>query len=137
MSQDDAQRLIDAVNHQELMRRRQVHGRDLNDWHTALRELKAAGETRQALVLLHEIIDKTLALAQYDAREPQLWWFTQAAWLHERHRDYDKAAAVLQQWLDAWPDRRAIPWRSRPAIDRERTKVHARIQRLRRRAGVL
>lgn len=130
-----ATRAVEKINHAELLRLRQVWGKDLNEWHGTLSDLKQRGKTGQALSLLSEIMEATLRLAQYDQREPQPYWFTQASWLHERRGEHRRAAQVLQRWMDAWPQRRAIPWKRRRTVDRQREQIGARIDRLLRLAG--
>lgn len=126
-----ADELIEAINAEHLYRLRQVRGRDLNDWHEHLHAL--AGEDRHddALELLDEIMDCTLTLVQYDAREPDLYWWWKASALHRRLKDNQAAARVLERWLAAWPEARAIPAQLRPVKDRQRARVRERLKWLR------
>ena len=115
---DDA---IAAINMDECYRRRRVRGRDLNDWLVPLKDLRKAGETRAALDLLAEIIAAIETLEQFDPREPQPYWYEEAAKVYRRLKCRQEEADVLNRWLAFWPEQRA-------RHDRARERVRARIE---------
>lgn len=74
-----AKRAIRRIKDLEMRQRRQVRGRDFNDWDGQLRAWRAAGECRQSLRLLLEIIAAAETLPQYDPRESRYEWYLWAA----------------------------------------------------------
>lgn len=94
---------IAAINAEELMRRRQVRGRDLNEWIGPLQELIDTGADAEALALLEEIMDCCETLEQFDPREPQPFWYEKACGLLRRSRRYEEEAGTLTRWLERWP----------------------------------
>lgn len=119
----DVDKLIARINAEELWRRRIVRDQDLNDWHGQLREWEARGQIDEAIDLLGEIMDVVVDLDWLDAREPQLYWFEQAAGLLRLQGRRQEAAAVMRRWLDSWPLDRAESTEGRDAVERRRAKV--------------
>lgn len=115
--------IITAINHQELLHRRQLHGRDLNDYHPDLAQLRARNATNAALELLHQIIAVTHTLPQYDDREPDPYWPELAAQLHIDAGQTDLARTVLEEWLTWWPAHRTPPKHHASAIRRARANA--------------
>lgn len=97
VSNTEAERLIHAVNMVETYRRRGVRSRDLNDWHAQLDEWWAVGAHTLILGLLAEVMYVVETLEQYDDREPQAYWYQQAAKAHTALGDHASAVAVLEQ----------------------------------------
>jgi tetratricopeptide (TPR) repeat protein len=123
----EAGRLIHAVNMDETYRRRQVRGRDLNDWHPQLDAWWAAGDYTAILDLLGEVITAAETLEQYDDREPEAYWYQQAAKAHTVMGDHAAAVAVLERWFQFWPPERI-------RFDREPERMERRLAAARRRA---
>lgn len=121
----DVDRAIRRVNTGELLDRRRVRGRDLNDWHGQLRDWRDLGEHSEALRLLLEIIAAVETLEQYDSREPRYEWYLWAAREYEALGLVDAAVAVLERWGSFWPTEREC-WPS------HRATVASRLRRLRR-----
>ncbi|MDZ5076794.1 hypothetical protein [Nesterenkonia sp. HG001] len=119
---DDA---IRRINTEELYRRRQVRGRDLNDWHAELRQWEEAGLYEEVLSLLGEITHAVETLAQYDSREPQAYWYLYAARILKLQGEARAAEVLLIRWLDHWPE-------DRPQYPSHRARVEAAIRALRR-----
>ena len=104
-----AEQTVTAINTHELMSRRLLHGRDLNDYHATLLRLQHAKHYSAALELLHQIISVTHTLPQYDDREPDPYWAELAAHLHIMQGDTMQARRVLSDWLAWWPEHREPP----------------------------
>lgn len=107
--------LIGAINMQECYRRRVVRGQDLNEWHQQLDSWKADGHTGPALELLAEIMAAVETIEQYDPREPQPYWYMEAAKLYRKVGSPQEEWEVLQRWLARWP-------MSRPRHDKARER---------------
>jgi len=120
-----ARGLIHAVNMEETYRRRLVRGRDFNDWHPQLEQWWAAQDYAAILGLLSEIITAAEALQQYDDREPQAYWYVQAAKAHAHLGDHAAAVSVLERWFRYWPTERIrfdrAPQRMQRLLDAART----------------
>lgn len=99
----EAGRIIQEINMAETYRRRLVRGRDFNDWHLQLDEWWITEDYESILSLLSEIIAAAETLEQYDDREPQAYWYQQAAKAHTRLGDYAAAVEILERWFQAWP----------------------------------
>lgn len=110
---------IAAINADELMRRRRVRGRDLNEWIGPLQEMIDAGQDAEALELLEEIMACCETLEQYDPREPQPFWYEKACGLLRRSRRYSEEAQTLTRWLRRWPA-------ERPRADLAQERIQAR-----------
>jgi hypothetical protein len=120
----EVEKLIGAINMEECYRRREIRGKDFNDWHGDLERWKAAGQDREILGLLTEIMDACETLEQYDEREPQPYWYEEAAKACRRLSDPTGELAVLQRWLVCWPlDRRRL--------DKVRERFLTRAERVR------
>lgn len=122
--------LILAINAEELYRRRTVRGQDINDWHPQIRTWLAEGHLLDALDLLEEILDVVEILEQYDAREPDWYWYSKTASVQEELGDCPGAAATLRRYLQAWPAHRGVPEGLRAAVDRRRSRAAAWAHRL-------
>lgn len=118
--------LIGSINMEECYRRRQVRGRDLNEWHPQLDEWIAAGETRKALDLLAEIFTAVESLEQYDAREPQPYWYETAAKIYRTLRCDQEEAAVCERWLIRWPESRTRHDKARHRLSTRAASAYAR-----------
>ena len=116
----EAGRAIHAVNMGETFRRRVVRGQDFNDWHEQLEQWWVVGDYTAILGLLGEIIAAAETLEQYDDREPQAYWYQQAAKAHTALGDHEAAVAMLERWLQFWP-----PIRIR--FDDEPARMEARL----------
>lgn len=112
---------IQAINAEELMRRRRVRGLDLNDHIAVIDSLVSEGLVPQALELLEEIIAVVETLEQFDDREPQPYWYERAAGLHRRSGNHEAELDVLGRWLIAWP-----PARKRADLARDRVRARYR-----------
>lgn len=123
--------LIGAINMEEAYRRRKVRGRDINDWHPQLDEWVAAGETRKALDLLGEIFEAVESLEQFDAREPQPYWYEMAAKIYRTLRCAPEEAAVLERWLIRWPLDRTRHDRARERFTARAAKAYTLATQLR------
>lgn len=110
---------IAAINAEELMRRRMVRGKDLNDWLGPLQEMIDAGQDAEALELLEEIMSCCETLEQFDPREPQPFWYEKACGLLRRSRRYEEEARTLTRWLSRWPA-------ERPRGDLAQERIEAR-----------
>lgn len=119
-SRTEAGRLVHAVNMAETYRRRLVRGQDFNDWHSQLEEWWVAEDYTAILGLLSEIIAAAEGLEQYDDREPQAYWYQQAANAHAALGDHAAAVEVLERWYQFWP-----PPRIR--FDNEPARMDARL----------
>lgn len=124
--------LIATINLHELYQRRLVRGRDLNDWHTQLREWQQQGELDRCLELLAEIIEVIEGLDWLDAREPQLYWYEKSAVLMARQGRHRAAIVLLRRWLSFWPEGRGVNPDMVQVAASKRGQVHARIERLER-----
>lgn len=102
----EAGRLVHAVNMGETYRRRMVRGQDFNDWHGQLDAWWAVGDYPAILLLLGEIIVAAESLEQYDDREPQAYWYQQAAKAHMEMGDHQSAVEILARWAQFWPSHR-------------------------------
>lgn len=120
----DVDRAIRRINTGELYARRQVLGKDFNAWHQQLRGWRAAGEHREALHLLLEIIAAAETLVQYDSREPRCEWYFWAAAEYEALGLVDRAVRVLDRWQYFWPA-------ERECYVSHRRRVESRLRRLR------
>ncbi len=100
-----AETAIARINAEECFRLRKVDGRDINDWHTTLAKMRASGDTAGALGLLYKIIAACETLEQYDPREPQPYWYEQAAKLHEKRGELTEAEELVVRWLSFWRGR--------------------------------
>jgi Asp-tRNA(Asn)/Glu-tRNA(Gln) amidotransferase C subunit len=118
--------LIGSINMEEAYRRRKVRGRDLNEWHPQLDEWIAAGETRKALDLLGEIFESVESLEQFDAREPQPYWYETAAKIYRTLRCSEEEAAVLERWLIRWPPTRTRHDKARERFASRANAAHVR-----------
>lgn len=126
----DAERAIAVINMEECYRRRMVRGKDLNEWHDQLNIWVKEGNLPAARALLHEIIEVTETLVQYDQREPQPYWHEKLAKLHRREGDRWAEAAVLCRWLAAWPE-------DRRRFDSARERIRGLVDKSYQQAGVM
>lgn len=121
----DVDRAIRRINTEELYARRLVRGRDFNAWHGQLAQWRAAGEHREALRLLLEIVAAAETLAQYDSREPRCEWYLWAAGEYEAVGLVDPAVRILERWQYFWPA-------ERECYPSHRGRVESRLRRIRR-----
>ena len=97
---------IASVNLHELYRRRMVRGADLSQWHAQLEAWLQDGALLEAAEFLLEVLDVVETLEQFDAREPQPYWYLKLADVYEDAGEPGGAAAVLRRWLARWPAER-------------------------------
>lgn len=80
-----------------------LRGRDWLEWGEHVRQMKREGYLKSALALVYEIID-TAARSRssvWDKVPPG--WFTEAAVIHRKLKDYDGEVRIMERALESYP----------------------------------